>query len=217
MHHRGTMPATVDTSRPHAKPRIDQQPAATVAADASFPPVAHFRRDPATHPTRRHWTPERLLFRVRNDPQLLLAAAIALAVLVLDGLAGLERPLGLLGPAIFLAGQLWLTTVRTTPGWLPAARLALCLAFIGLANVWLGGPTSWPLTALALPVVALAAARGGRPERLVALAGLVLMLSPLAAPATVLVDRQEVPGSRHRVDRRGNREPARRRGPRTVE
>jgi diguanylate cyclase (GGDEF)-like protein len=181
----------VDSSRPHPDLSIDQAPAAAVAVDAPYPPVAQFRRDPASR-SGRQWTPERLLFRVRNDPQLLLATAIALAVIVLDGLAGLQRPLGLLGPATFLAGQLWLTTIRTTPGWLPAARLALCLAFIGLANIWLGGTTSWPLTALAIPVVALAAARGGRLEQLVALAGLALMLSPLAAPATVLVDRQEV-------------------------
>jgi diguanylate cyclase (GGDEF)-like protein len=182
----------VDTTRPHPDPRIDQSAVAAMAADAAFPPVAQFRRDPRSLSARRHWTPERFLFRARNDPQLLLATAIALAVLALDGLAGLQRPLGLLGPATFLAAQLWLTTIRTAPAWLSAARLALCLAFIGLANMWLGGTTSWPLTALAIPVVALAAARDGRLERLVALAGLVLMLTPLAAPATALVDRQEV-------------------------
>jgi diguanylate cyclase (GGDEF)-like protein len=182
----------VDIPRLHHDLTIDQPPVAPVAVDGAFPPVTHFRRDPAAHGIARRWTPERLLFRVRNDPQLLLATAIALAVVALDGLAGLQRPLLLLGPAVFLAGQLWLTTIRTTPGWLPAARLALCLAFIGLANVWLGGTTSWPLAALAVPVVALAAARGRRLEGLVALTGLVLMLAPLAAPAAVLVDRQEV-------------------------
>ncbi|HYK95108.1 MAG TPA: diguanylate cyclase [Candidatus Dormibacteraeota bacterium] len=182
----------MDTPRPHADPHADQPAAGTLAVDVAFPPVSRLRRDGTLRATRRSWTPERLLFRIRNDPQLLLAAAIAVAVLALDGLAGLQRPLGLLGPATFLATQLWLTTIRTAPGWLPTARLALCLAFIGLANVWLGGTTSWPLTALALPVVALAAARGGRGERIVALAGLILMVTPLAAPATVLVDRQEV-------------------------
>ena len=96
------------------------------------------------------------------------------------------------GPRSSSPRQLWLTTIRTAPGWLPAARLALCLAFIGLANVWLGGTTSYPMTALAVPVVALAASRGRRLEGIVALAGLVVMLVPLAAPAAVLVDRQEV-------------------------
>ncbi|HEY4227823.1 MAG TPA: diguanylate cyclase [Candidatus Limnocylindrales bacterium] len=182
----------MDSSRPLADPRVDATPALGPAARSPFPPVTQFRREPKESAQARTWTPERLLFRVRNDPQLLLASAIALAVLVLDGLAGLERPLGLLGPLAFVVAQLWLTTIRTTPYWLPAARLALCLAFIGLANIWLGGTTSWPLTALALPVVALAAARGGRPERSVAFAGLALMLSPLAAPDAVLVDRQEV-------------------------
>jgi diguanylate cyclase (GGDEF)-like protein len=182
----------VGQSRPHPDLGIDHPPAAASAVDSAFPPVTHFRRDPASRNAARRWTPERLLFRIRNDPQLLLATAIALAVLALDGLAGLERPLGLLGPAMFLGSQLWLTTIRTTPGWLPAVRLALCLAFIGLANIWLGGTASWPLTALALPVVALGAARGQRLEGLVALAGLALMLSPLAAPAAALVDRQEV-------------------------
>jgi diguanylate cyclase (GGDEF)-like protein len=182
----------VDQSRPLPDLGTDRARATVAVVDSAFPPVTHFRRDPAGHRGAWRWTPERLLFRVRNDPQLLLATAIALAVLALDGLAGLERPLGLLGPAMFLASQLWLTTIRTTPGWLPAARLALCLAFIGLANIWLGGTTSWPLTALALPVVALGAARGRRLEGLVALGGLALMLSPLMAPAAVLVDRQEV-------------------------
>jgi GAF domain-containing protein len=181
----------VDSTRPHPDRSAAQAPAAALA-DAAFPPIGHFRRDPTRRDGGRPWTVDRLLFRVRNDPQLLLATAIALAVLVLDGIAGLQRPLGLLGPATFLAAQLWLTSIRTTPHWLPAARLALCLAFIGLANIWLGGTTSWPLSALALPVVALAAARGGGLERLVTVAGLALMLTPLAAPATVLVDRQEV-------------------------
>jgi diguanylate cyclase (GGDEF)-like protein len=182
----------VDRTSPHADLGIDKAPAAAAAVDATFPPLLHVRRDPRSKSVVRRWTLRRLAFRVRNDPQLLLATAIALAVLALEWLAGLKRPLGLLGPVAFVAGQLWLTSIRTTPHWLPAARLALCLAFIGLANVWLGGTTSWPLTALALPVVALAAARGGRGSRIVAFAGLVLMLSPLAAPATVLVDRQEV-------------------------
>ncbi|MEA2673156.1 MAG: hypothetical protein QOI92_348, partial [Chloroflexota bacterium] len=182
----------MDQSRPLHDLGIDHPPAAIPAVDSAFPRVTHLRREPASRGATRRWTPERLLFRVRNDPQLLLATAIALAVLALDGLAGLQRPLGLLGPAMFLASQLWLTTIRTTPGWLPTARLALCLAFIGLANIWLGGTTNWPLTALAIPVVALGAARGRRLEGLVALAGLALMLSPLVAPAAVLVDRQEV-------------------------
>src|SRR5258708_25116791 len=132
----------VDTTRPHLDPSDDRGPAQSLTAGSSFPPLDQFRRAPNAPAGSHPWTFERLAFRVRNDPQLLLATAITIAVVALDGLAGLTRPLGLIGPLTFLVAQLWLTTIRTTPGWLPAARLALCLAFIGLANIWLGGTTS---------------------------------------------------------------------------
>lgn len=139
------------------------------------------------------WTSTRLGMRVRSDTQLLLAIAIALPVFAVEGISeGPSRPLGLLAPIVFLGAQLWLTTLRSAPVWLGTARLAMCLAFIAMANLWVDSSGFWPLNALAVPVVALAAASGGRGGTLVAIAGLALMLVPLALPQLDVTARQSV-------------------------
>ena len=139
------------------------------------------------------WTSTRLGLRIRNDTQLLLAVAVALPVFAVEGISeGPSRPIGLLAPLVFIGAQLWLTTLGSAPSWLSTARLALCLAFIALANVWVAPNSTWPLSALAVPVVALAAASGGRGGTLVAAAGLVLMLAPLALPGLDIAARQSV-------------------------
>ncbi|MBI2780961.1 MAG: diguanylate cyclase [Chloroflexi bacterium] len=135
----------------------------------------------------------RLGIRVRGDTQLLLAIAIAIPIFVVEGIAeSPHRPMGLFAPIVFVGAQLWLTTLRSTPHWLTTARLALCLAFIAMANVWVDPSGTWPLSALAIPVVALAAASGGRGGILVAVAGLALMLVPLALPGLDVAARQSV-------------------------
>jgi hypothetical protein len=68
----------------------------------------------------------------------------------------------------------------------------MCLAFIGSANLWGDVSGTWPLSALAVPVVALAAATGGRGPTLVAVAGMGLILAPLALPTLGTFSRQEV-------------------------
>ena len=139
------------------------------------------------------WTSTRLGLRIRSDTQLLLAVAVALPVFAVEGISeGPSRPIGLLAPLVFIGAQLWLTTLRNAPAWLSTARLAICLAFIALANVWVAPSSTWPLSALAVPVVALAAASGGRGGTLVAVAGLALMLVPLALPGLDIAARQSV-------------------------
>jgi len=158
-----------------------------------FPPItALLGTDPEAAGSRRNRTGPRLRLRVRGDAHLLLSLAIALPVVAMEGISpGPQQLIGLLGPAVFVGAQLWLTAIRAAPPWLPSARLVLCLFFIGLANLWIDPSGTWPLSALAIPVVALAAARGGRGGTLVAVGGMLLMLVPLALPGMSLIVRQE--------------------------
>lgn len=137
-------------------------------------------------------TSARLGFRVRNDTYLLLAIAIAIPVLIMEAASRGATSIGLLSPILFVGSQLWLATLRISPGWLPTARLAMCLAFIGSANLWGDVTGTWPLSALAVPVVALAAATGGRGPTLIAMAGMALILAPLALTTLGAFARQEV-------------------------
>ena len=131
--------------------------------------------------------------RLRGDTHLLLAVAVAVPVFAIEGLlADTGRVLGLLAPVVFVGAQLWLATLRVSPAWLPTARLGLSLAFIAMANLWLDPSGTWPLSALAIPVVVLAAATGGRAGAAVAVAGMVFMLVPLAIPGLAIAARQEV-------------------------
>ncbi len=152
-------------------------------------PLEHVQAEPATP----GWTSTRLGIRIRSDTQLLLAIAVALPVFAVEGISeGPSRPMGLLAPIVFMGAQLWLTTLRSAPEWLGTARLALCLAFIAMANLWVDPSGFWPLSALAVPVVALAAASGGRGGTFVAVSGLALMLVPLALPRLDVAARQSV-------------------------
>jgi diguanylate cyclase (GGDEF)-like protein len=60
-----------------------------------------------------------------------------------------------------------------------ALRLGLSLAFVGVANAWLDPTGTWPLLALAIPVVALAASQGGLVAIVIGIAGMALMLLPI--------------------------------------
>ena len=136
--------------------------------------------------------PARAVLRVRTDTPLLLAVALAIPVLIMEAASRGPTSVGLLGPVIFVAAHLWLTTLRAAPAWLPNARLAMSLAFIAIANLW-GDPSGhWPLSALAVPVVALAAATGGRGPTAISIAGMALILAPLALPGLETHTRQEV-------------------------
>lgn len=140
----------------------------------------------------RGWTAARLAVRIKRDPQLLLAVAIAIPIFAVEGASQLAHPwLAVVVPLAFVGIQVLLTTLRTAPGWLPTARLGLSLGFVALANAWIDPTGTWPLGALAIPVVALAAARGGVGPITVAIAGLAMMLVPLALPRIDPGARQE--------------------------
>lgn len=162
-------------------------------SSGTFPPVAAVAAIGRSPASAARWTSGRLQMRMRGDVQLLLAFAVALPVLAMEGISdNPQRPIGMLAPAVFVAGQLWLTTIRGAPSWLPTARLALCLVFIALANLWIDPSGTWPLSALAIPVVALAAANGGRGGTMIAIAGILVMLVPLVIPGLDIATRQAV-------------------------
>jgi diguanylate cyclase (GGDEF)-like protein len=163
------------------------------AATPGYGPISYFlRREAEEPPHARARASVRLGFRIRNDTYLLLAIAIAIPELVMEVASRGATSIGLLSPVLFVASQLWLATLRSSPGWLPTARLAMAVAFIGSANLW-GDPTgTWPLSALAVPVVALAAATGGTGPTAVAIFGMVFILAPLALPTLDIHARQEV-------------------------
>jgi len=134
----------------------------------------------------------RLSLRVIRDPQFLLAVAIALPVLAVEGSYQLALPwLAVAVPFSFIALQLALTAWRAAPEWLAPVRLGLSLLFIVVANAWLDPTGTWPLDALAVPVVALAASRGDLGSVAVAVAGMIAILAPLAVPNADPGSRQE--------------------------
>jgi diguanylate cyclase (GGDEF)-like protein len=139
------------------------------------------------------WTPGRLGVRLRGDTQLMLSIAIALPIVAVEAVStNANRSYGVVAAAIFVVAQVWLATLRLGSAWLPSARLALSLAFVALANIWADPTGGWPLSALAVPIVGLAAASGGRGGMLVAVLGLGLMLVPLALPGLDSSTRLEV-------------------------
>jgi len=177
------------------------RPSETKSFDASqrppgrFSPVAAVIDMSSASPaaTARRWTGSRLQMRMRGDSQLLLSIAIALPVFAMEAISdNPTRFLGLLAPLVFLGAQAWLTALRNAPAWLPTARLLLCLAFIGLANHWIAPDGSAPLAPLAIPVVALGAANGGRGGILIAVIGMAQTLLPLFVPGIDVGSRQMV-------------------------
>jgi diguanylate cyclase (GGDEF)-like protein len=122
----------------------------------------------------------RLSVRLQRDPQFLLSVALALPVLAVEGASQLVLPwLAIAVPIAFLGLQALLTAWRFAPPWMAAVRLGMSLAFVGVANAWLDPSGTWPLLALAIPVVALAASQGGRVAIVIGIAGMALMLLPL--------------------------------------
>ncbi|HET7180985.1 MAG TPA: diguanylate cyclase [Candidatus Limnocylindrales bacterium] len=155
--------------------------------------LAHARSTRDEPGAAHGWTASRFGLRVRGDTNLLLGIAIALPVLAMEAISTSPlRTFGLLAPLMFVATQFALTALRNPPAWLPTARLAFCLAFIGLANLWIDPTGTWPLSALAIPVVALAAANGGRGGVGIVVLGMLMMLVPLLRTELDVVARQSV-------------------------
>ena len=162
------------------------------APSERFAPVEFFfvdQRGPSSARTRRS---ARLSLKLARDPQFLLALAIALPALAVEGSYQLGLPwLAVALPVAFVALQVALTSWRVAPDWLPPLRLAISLVFVLVANTWLDPTGTWPLSALALPVVALAASRGDLASVGVAIAGMVAILVPLAVPNADPGSRQQ--------------------------
>ena len=192
---------TTSTPIRAAIPRAEQ--ADTPASDAAgapndapkpevYAPVEHFFLNHRGLAAARASRSGRVSIGVIRDPQFLLAVAIALPVLAVEGSYELALPwLAVAVPIAFVSLQLALTSWRSAPDWLAAVRLAISLAFIVVANAWLDPTGTWPLSALAVPVVALAASRGDTPSVGVALAGMLTILVPLAVPNADPGSRQQ--------------------------
>jgi diguanylate cyclase (GGDEF)-like protein len=104
-------------------------------------------------------------------------------VFAVEGASTLALPwLAVAIPLGFVGLQAALTAFRVGPTWLPTLRLGLSLAFVAVSNVFLDPSGTWPLSALAIPVVALAASRGGPGSVAIGLAGMATILLPLALP-----------------------------------
>lgn len=145
-----------------------------------FPPIATFARfGRSDH--RRRMPIRRFLGLARRDPQLLLAVFLAVPVAVIELIVGDAPGLQVVATASgFLLAQLLLTASRARSA--AGFRLALSLAFVILANSHHGAFQMGPVTALIVPVVAMAAAIGTRDAYAVAVAGLGVTLAPVALP-----------------------------------
>jgi diguanylate cyclase (GGDEF)-like protein len=118
--------------------------------------------------------------RVKRDSNLLLALAIAIPVVLVEAISGMAPTRLALGTAtLFLAGQLALSLIRPAPTWLAPLRLAASLAFVLFVNAAVHTEESGPLRILLVPIVALAAANGGRGGSVVAAAGIGATFAPL--------------------------------------
>jgi diguanylate cyclase (GGDEF)-like protein len=193
--------ATSDSRPPSARDSHADAPTVVptkAAADAvsrsrdAYAPMEFFFLERRLPGTGRRWSAARLAVRFKRDPQLLLALAIAIPIFAVEGAAQVTLPwLAVAVPLAFVGIQAILTAVRTPPAWLATARLALSLGFVAVANAWIDPTGTWPLGALAIPVVALAAARGGMGPIFVAIAGMAMMLVPLVLPRIDPAARQE--------------------------
>lgn len=158
----------------------------------AYTPIDYFFLERRPPDAGRPWSAARLAIRFRRDPQLWLAAAIALPTLVVEGSVQPAHAWWvILAVVAFIAGQAVLTAWQSAPDWLMTVRLGLSLAFVGAANEWLDPTDTWPLSALAIPVIALAAARGGTGSITIAIAGMAMMLVPLGLPNLDPAVRQE--------------------------
>jgi diguanylate cyclase (GGDEF)-like protein len=146
----------------------------------TYAPIEFFLKDGDPTAAERSLGSARLSVRLQRDPQFLLSLALALPVLAIEGASQLVLPwLAVAVPIAFVGLQALLTTWRFPPPWMPAVRLGLSLAFVGVANAWLDPSGTWPLLALAIPVVALAGSQGGPVAIVIGIAGMALMLLPL--------------------------------------
>ena len=150
------------------------------ATPSPYPPLSQFFGPGAAFGSAhrgRRLTPRRLAARLRNDAAVRLAVALAIPVLILATLSGDPPVLSIAVPVTFVAVQIAMALLQRAPRWWPMLRLGASLLFVLLGNVAIDQTHTWPLNALNIPIVALAAAIGGRPAT--ALAGLAIATSLL--------------------------------------
>jgi diguanylate cyclase (GGDEF)-like protein len=121
---------------------------------------------------------------LRRDPLLLLSVAIAVPVIGVDLL---DPPANVLPSvvltAVFVVVQAALSRARALSRAMPLLRFGLCLGFLVAASLAIDTHGGWPLLALTIPVVALAAAFGDE-SAWVAVGAVAITLVPILTPAT---------------------------------
>ena len=137
------------------------------------------RRDRSGRRTSRV-LPRRLWRRLSGDPHVLLAIAVAVPAIAVESLAG-TAPTGfaIVVASVLVAGQVAAAFWRPAPGWLPSVRLFAALVFVLLVNAEVRTDATGPLRALMVPIVAMAAAMGGRGGLTVAIAGVAATIGPI--------------------------------------
>ncbi|MEO8470054.1 MAG: diguanylate cyclase [Chloroflexota bacterium] len=150
------------------------------SAHGLFPPIVQFARsDPDPH--RRRMPLRRYLNLAKRDPQLLLAAFMALPVVLIELIVGDTSALQALAVG---GGFLVIQAILTgTPArsW-SALRLLFSLAFVVVANIQTASLEAGAVTALYVPVVAMAAAIGTRGALVAAGVGVLVTIAPVVLP-----------------------------------
>ena len=159
-----------------------------------YPPLDHFLGQVESKPgasRRALLVVSRFLSRARRDQQLRLAIALAVTVMVMEGMAdGGTHPAATVLALVYLGAQVGLTTLRSTPAWLTGARLTTSLGFILVENLVTGPDLTFTLSALVIPIAAVAASIGGR-ALLIAAASVAAALTPFFVPAAGAEVRRE--------------------------
>jgi diguanylate cyclase (GGDEF)-like protein len=144
---------------------------------------------PFRRPFRHH-----TLTRVAADPHVLLALAVVFAALVIEVAAGADA-LGLVVPSsVYIAIQIGLA-LRVPAGRSPAvdtARLLIALGVVFWMSIRVNDLSSMPLSALYLPIVAMAAVLGTRQALVLGAAAMMAFLF------AVVMAETNVPGLIHR-------------------
>ena len=123
----------------------------------------------------------RYLGFVSRDPQLLLAAFLAVPVVTIELIIRDASVLQILAGGVgFLAVQAILTGSRARS--MSTARLVFSLAFVVAANSRSAGPEIGPVAALYIPVVAMAAAIRTRGALFAVAAGVIVTIAPIILP-----------------------------------
>jgi diguanylate cyclase (GGDEF)-like protein len=172
-------PASGSTDSPASRPPV------AAPAVSTFAPIEGLLGGPdvAARGTALRWPFGRGGFW--RDPLNGLAVAIAVPVVLIALLVGREVSVEALALAgVFVTLQLACGWVRRAPRVMPAVRFAISLAFIVVSSLVIDPAGGWPLNALVIPVIALAAAFGG-PASWVVVAAMAFILAPVFVPGAV--------------------------------